>query len=102
MLVTSHNPPRPTGTYKTALDERDRLLRDRLAAEQRLASAQERLDKLEELRGRLTLLSDADATRARDHAASEARRLFDEARAAREKCKAAEQVVASCEQRLGA
>jgi energy-coupling factor transporter ATP-binding protein EcfA2 len=102
VLVTSHNPPRPTGTYKTALDERDRLQRDRQAAEQRLASAQQRLDKLEELRGRLAQLSDADATRARDHAAGEARRVFEEARAAREKCKAAEQVVASCEQRLSA
>jgi energy-coupling factor transporter ATP-binding protein EcfA2 len=102
VLVTSHNPPRPTGIYRTALDERDRLLRDRQAAEQRLASAQERLDKLEELRGRLAQLSDADATRARDAAAGEARRLFEEARAAREKCKAAEQVAASCEQRLGA
>ena len=100
-LVTAHH-GRPTGIYKTALDERDRLLRDRQAAEQRLASAQERLDKLEELRGRLAQLSDADATRARDHAAGEARRLFEEARAAREKCKAAEQVVASCELRLGA
>jgi hypothetical protein len=101
-LVTSHNPPRPTGVYKTALDERDRLQRDRQAAEQRLASAQERLDKLEELRGRLTQLSDADATQTRNDAMLETRRAFEEARAAREKSKAAEQVVVACEQQLAA
>ena len=64
--------------------------------------AQERLDKLEELRGRLAQLSDADAAQARDTAAAEARRSFEEARDAREKCRGAEQIVVSCEQQLTA
>ena len=93
LLVTSHNPPRPTGAYKTALDERDRLQLERQAAERRLQSAQERLDKLEELRGRLALLADANAAQALADAATGARQSFEEARDAREKCKAAEQLL---------
>lgn len=101
-LLTSHNPPRPTGEYKTALDERDRLQRERQAAEQRLASAQDRLDKLEALRGRLAQLSDPTAQRERTQAVAAARRIFDEAREARGTCRAAEEAVATCEQRLDA
>jgi len=99
-LVTGHNPPRPTGAYKTALDERDRLQRERQAAEQRLQSAQERLDKLEVLRGRLAQLADANAAQALTDAATGARHSFEDARDAREKCRAAEQVVVTCEQQL--
>jgi DNA repair exonuclease SbcCD ATPase subunit len=101
VLVTSHH-GRPTGAYKTAIDERDRLQRERQAAEQRLQSAQERLDKLEVLRGRLALLADANAAQARDQAAAEARRIFEEARAALEKCKSADQALGACEQQLAA
>jgi hypothetical protein len=101
-LVTSHNPPRPTGEYKTALDERDRLQRERQAAELRLASAQDRLDKLEALRGRLAQLGDPTAQRERTQAVAEAARIFEEAREARGKCRAAEEAVGSCEQRLAA
>lgn len=99
VLVTSHH-GRPTGAYKTAIDERDRLQRERQAAEQRLQSAQERLDKLEVLRGRLAQLADANAAQALTDAATGARHSFEEARDAREKCRAAEQVVVSCEQQL--
>ncbi len=102
LLVTSHNPPRPTGAYKTALDERDRLQLERQAAERRLQSAQERLDKLEELRGRLALLADANAAQALADAATSARQSFEEARDAREKCRAAAQALVSCEQQLAA
>ena len=101
-LVTSHNPPRPSGNFKAALDERDRLQRDRQEAERRLVAAQERLDRLEALRARLGQLADTDATQTRESAAAEARRAFDEARDARDKCKAAEQIVASCEQHAAA
>ena len=101
-LVTSHNPPRPSGNFKAALDERDRLQRDRQEAERRLVAAQERLDRLEALRARLGQLADTDATQTRESGAAEARRAFDEARDARDKCKAAEQIVASCEQHAAA
>ncbi|MEO8422070.1 MAG: AAA family ATPase, partial [Hyphomicrobium sp.] len=101
-LVTSHNPPRPSGIFKTALDERDRLQRDREEAAGRLVAAQERLDRLEALRARLGQLADTDAVRARETTAAEARRAFEEARDARDKCKAAEQIVASCEQHAAA
>jgi len=101
-LVTSHNPPRPSGTFKAALEERDRLQRDRQEAERRLVAAQDRLDRLETLRARLGQLADTDAVQARETAAAEARRAFEEARDARDKCKAAEQIVASCEQHAAA
>ncbi|MDP1907660.1 MAG: hypothetical protein Q8K85_05135, partial [Hyphomicrobium sp.] len=101
-LVTSHNPPRPSGTFKAALEERDRLQRDRQEAERRLVAAQDRLDRLETLRARLGRLAGTDAVQARETAAAEARRAFEEARDARDKCKAAEQIVVSCEQHAAA
>jgi uncharacterized protein YhaN len=102
VLVTSHNPPRPSGTFKAALEERDRLQRDRQEAERRLVAAQDRLDRLETLRARLGQLADTDAVQARETAAAEARRAFEEARDARDKCKAAEQIVISCERHAAA
>lgn len=101
-LFTSHNPPRPTGVLKAALDERDQLLRQLKEAQRRLADAQDRLDRLEALRKRLSQLSDADGEHQRTLAAEEARRLFTEAHVAREKCKAAEGAVVSCERQLAA
>ena len=101
-LLTSHNPPRPTGALKTALDELAVLERQRAEAQTRLGRAQQRLDELEMLRNRLAKLADPEAVQAREQAANEARRAFDEAREAREKAKAADQAVASCERHLGA
>jgi energy-coupling factor transporter ATP-binding protein EcfA2 len=101
-LLTSHNPPRPTGSLKTALDELASLETQREDAQARLGRAQARLDELEALRGRLAQLADPDAARAREQAANEARRAFEEAREAREKAKLAEQAVASCAKHLGA
>jgi DNA repair exonuclease SbcCD ATPase subunit len=101
-LLTSHNPPRPTGALKTALDELAVLERQRAEAQTRLGRAQERLDELETLRSRLAKLADPETVQAREQAANEARRAFDEAREAREKAKAADQAVASCERHLGA
>jgi energy-coupling factor transporter ATP-binding protein EcfA2 len=101
-LLTSHNPPRPTGALKTALDELAVLERQRAEAQTRLGRAQERLDELETLRSRLAKLADPETVQAREQAANEARRAFDEAREARVKAKAADQAVASCERHLGA
>lgn len=96
-LLTSHNPPRPTGVFKAALDERDRLVKDRDEAQQRLHRAQMRLDALEQLRAQLAGLGDVDAANARQNAAEAARRAFDEAREAREKYKTAEAAVTACQ-----
>lgn len=100
-LLTAHATPRPTGALKAALDERDALSRQHAEAQQRLTSSQERLDRLEALRVRLAQLSDAAVAQAGEQAAG-ARRAFEEAREARQKCLAAEQSVASCQQRLDA
>ncbi|MEI9902039.1 MAG: AAA family ATPase [Hyphomicrobium sp.] len=101
-LLTSHNPPRPTGALKAALDERDALSRQHGEAQQRLSAAQARLDKLEALRARLSQLSEQGALAAGDQAAADARRAFEEAREARQKRLAAEQSVGSCQQQLDA
>jgi hypothetical protein len=102
VLLTSHNPPRPTGDLKKALDERDALVRQKAEAERRLADAQGRLDRLEQLRRRLSALTDQDGERQRTEAAESTRGLFDEAHAARSKCVAAEAAIAACEQQLTA
>ena len=101
-LLTSHNPPRPTGSLKTALDELDVLERQRAEAQTRLGRAQERLDELETLRNRVAKLADTEAVQAREQAANEARRAFEEAHEARGKAQAADQAVALCEKHLGA
>ena len=101
VLVTAHH-GRPTGEYKSALDELAKLERQREEAQTRLGRAQERLDELERLRNRLAQLANSEAVQAREQAANEARRAFEEAREAREKARAAEQAVATCEKHLGA
>ena len=101
VLVTAHH-GRPTGEYKSALDELAKLEKQREEAQTRLGRAQERLDELERLRNRLAQLADPEAVQAREQAANEARRAFEEAREAREKARAAEQAVATCEKHLGA
>ncbi|MEI9900295.1 MAG: hypothetical protein WDN31_09410 [Hyphomicrobium sp.] len=95
LLVTAHH-GRPTGVYKSALDERERLQRARAEAEKRLVQARLRLDELEAVRGRIAALADADAARERMAAATQAQRVFEEAREAREKFKAAEAAIAAC------
>lgn len=101
-LLTSHNPPRPTGVYKAALDERDSLVKQKDAAQERLQRAQMRLDALERLRGELAGLADVDAANARQDAADAARRAFETAREARDKCKTADAAVAACQRHLEA
>ena len=101
VLVTAHH-GRPTGEYKSALDELSMLERQRAEAQTRLGRAQERLDELETLRNRLAKLADPEAVQAREQGANEARRAFEEAREAREKARAADQAVVSCEKHLGA
>lgn len=90
-LVTSHNPPRPTGRYKAALDESQRLARERDAARQRRDQAQKRLDQLEELRQKIAGLSDPAAAAQRAESAAAAAQACEEARAAREQCRHAQQ-----------
>jgi len=99
-LHTSHNPPRPTGKLKKALDARDDLARRHADAERRLASAQERLDRLGTLRNELAQVADSELARSGEVLAAEARHAFDEAREARRKHAAAEQSVAACQQQL--
>ncbi len=101
VLVTAHH-GRPTGEYKSALDELAMLERQRAEAQTRLGRAQQRLDELEALQNRLAKLADPEAVQVREQAANDAQRVFDEAREAREKAKAAGQAVASCEKHLGA
>jgi len=96
-LQTSHIPPRPAGALKAAIDEHARLTREKTAAQQRLESAQLRLDRLEQLRSELVALGDADVVSARERAAEDARRVLAEARGARERLQAAEAAVASCQ-----
>ncbi len=90
-LVTSHNPPRPTGAYKAALDERFTLRRQYEEAERRLADAQGRLDRLGEVRIELAKLSGPEAAQQRGDTAAQARRAFEEARDARDKVLRAEE-----------
>ena len=52
VLVTAHH-GRPTGEYKSALDEFAKLERQRAEAQTRLGRAQQRLDELEALRNRV-------------------------------------------------
>jgi hypothetical protein len=101
VLVTAHH-GRPTGAYKSALDELARLEAQQAEAQKRLVRAQERLDELETLRNRLAKLADPEAAQAREYAANQARRAFEEAHDARGKAQAADQAVASCEKHLGA
>jgi hypothetical protein len=101
-LLTSHNPPRPTGALKAALDERDSLGKQRDEAQGRLERAQMRLEELERLRGQLAALSDAAAMAERVQAADAARQAFEEARDAREKYNSAAAALVACERQLAA
>ncbi len=102
LLVTSHNPPRPTGDLKRALDERDNLIRQRDEAQGRHERARLRLDDLERLRSSLGELTDPEAGATRGQAAEAARGAFAEAREAHSKCKAAEAAVITCERQFTA
>lgn len=101
-LVTSHNPPRPTGAYKAALDERLMLRRQCEEAEKRLADAQGRLDRLGEVRIALAKLSGPQAAQGRAEVAAQAKRAFEEAAAARERCAHADAAVRANENTLTA
>ncbi len=90
-LVTSHAPPRPTGRYKAALDERQTLERQCEEAGRRLAGAEARLDRLQQVRDQIALASDPAAAAAQTQTAATAKRALEEARAAREKCRHAEE-----------
>ncbi len=101
-LMTSHTPPRPSGALKAALEERDRLGKQRDDALARMQRAQARLDTLEKVRAGLIELSDPDKATARQQAAHSARHAFEDAREATDKVRAAEAAVAACEKQLTA
>lgn len=82
-LVTAHNPPRPAGRYKAALEERAHLERDRDAARGRLAHVRERLDRLQDIRDEMTGLTEPGAAARRAEAAAASKRAFEEADTAR-------------------
>lgn len=99
-LVTSHNPPRPAGDHKAALEKREALQRELEAAERRRDAARQRLDALDEIRARLAQLADADARAQRVAAQSAAQEALATADAARRQSARAEEVVAAGEERL--
>ncbi len=101
-LITGHTPPRPTGRYKAALEERDSLRRQREEARARLTGAEARLDKLAVLRQQVACLADPAAAAARAGDAAAAARAFEEASAARERCRQAEEAAQAQEERLSA
>jgi AAA domain len=92
-LVTSHTSPRPTGRYKSALEERDALCRQHEEAQARLVRAQQRLDSLQAIRDDAARLSNPSAAAARLEAAAAAKRAFEEAGAARAQCQRAEEAM---------
>jgi AAA domain len=98
-LVTSHNPPRPTGRYKAALDEQRDLVVRRDAARARLAGAQARLERLAGVRAKVSALADPAAAQ-RGQAKIDAERAFEAARAAHEKLRLAEEALARHEERF--
>ena len=101
-LVTGHNPPRPTGRYKAALDEQRDLAARRETARSRLSGAQGRLDRLEVVREKIARLADPAAIALRGQAKADAERAFEAARAAHEKLRLAEEALARHEERFAA
>jgi hypothetical protein len=99
-LVTSHNPPRPTGRYKTALDEQRSLEARRAAARARLDGAQARLERLGGVREKIARLADPAAATARAQAKADAERAFETGRAAYEKLRVAEEALEKHEERF--
>lgn len=99
-FITSHDPPRPTGTYKAALDEHRNLEQKCQAARDRLTKVQARLDQLADIRAGVARLTNPAETEARASAATAARAAFDEARKARDKCQQVEQARQVHEERL--
>ena len=92
-LVTSHAVPRPAGRYKEALDQRQLLEHQCEDARSRLAAAEARLDRLQQLRERIAQLSDLAATATHAEAAVSAKRAFEEASAARAQLRRAEEAM---------
>jgi AAA domain-containing protein len=101
-LVTGHNPPRPAGRYKAALDEQRELAARRETARTRLANAQARLDRLQAVREKVTLLTDRAAVALRERAKADGERAFEAARAAHEKLRLAEEALARHEEKFAA
>ena len=101
-LVTSHNPPRPTGRYKGALDEQRALASRRETARARLANVQARLDQLESVREKIAHLADPAVAAQSVQAKADAEGAFEAARGAREKLRLAEEALARHEEKVTA
>jgi chromosome segregation ATPase len=93
---------RPTGRYKEAIAERDKLRDELNVAQGRLERAQGRLERLQDVRDLVAKLADPQAAAERAKAAEGAARAFDEARNAREKCRQAEAALAAQDERCSA
>ena len=101
-LVTSHNPPRPAGALKAAIDRRDDLVKQRDDARERLRRALDRLEALQDVRVRLAEIGDAEAAQLRQRERENAQRTFEDAQKAREKLKLAEAAVEGGQKQLAA
>jgi len=101
-LLTSHNPPRPAGALKAAIERRDDLVKQRDEARARLQRALQRLEALQDVRLRLAEIGDADAGRARQRERESTQRAFEDVQKAREKLKLAETAVEGSKRQLAA
>ena len=101
-LVTSHNPPRPAGALKAAIDRRDDLVKQKDDARDRLKRALDRLEALQDVRVRLAEIGDAEVAQARQRERESAQRAFEEAQKGREKLKLAEAAVDGGQKQLAA
>ena len=101
-FVTGHNPPRPTGRYKAAQDERRDLAARRETARARLDGAQVRLERLGGVREKIARLADPAAATLRVQAKADAERAFETGRVAYEKLRVAAEALEKHEERFTA
>jgi len=99
-LETAHNPPRPTGRYKAALEEQRSLASRRDAAAQRLTSANARLNQLEVIRENVTRLALPATAAARAQAKAETAWVFEAARTAHERLRLAHEALARYDEKV--
>lgn len=101
-LVTSHSPPRPTGRYKQAREELQSLEGQREVARSRLAAAEARLERLQQVRAEIAKLADHEAATRRAKAAQAATKALEDAKLAREKYRQAEAALSTQDARCHA
>ena len=84
---------RPTGRYKDALTERERLRAELNGADVRLQRAQDRLDRLQQVRARIAQLANPAAAAGQAEAATAGKRALEEAGTARAQLRRAEETM---------